>query len=57
MKNIIVISKKEFDELKLMIEDLKIFIEILGTQIHPEYETLSEYFDPYFTETELSQIF
>ena len=57
MKNVIVISKKEFDELKLMIEDLKIFIEILGTQIHPEYETLSEYFDPYFTETELSQIF
>ena len=53
----IVISKREFDELKLLVDDLKLFIEILGPKIQSECETLSEYFDPYFTETELSQIF
>ena len=57
MKNIIFISKDEFDELKLLVDELKLFIEILGPQIQTECDTLSEYFDPYSTEIELSQIF
>jgi hypothetical protein len=57
MQKMIVISKREFDELKLLVDDLKLFIEILGPQIQPECETLSEYFDPYSTETDLNQIF
>ena len=57
MKNIIFISKDEFDELKLLVDELKLFIEILGPQIQTECVTLSEYFDPYSTEIELSQIF
>jgi len=57
MQNIIVISKREFDELKLLVDDLKQFIEIIGENISLENDNLSEYFPPYPTEAELSQIF
>jgi len=47
MQNIIVISKREFDELKLLVDDLKQFIEIIGENISLENDNLSEYFPPY----------
>lgn len=57
MKNIIVISKREFDELKLLIDDLKRYIEIIEPKIPSKNDNLSEHFSPYLTEVELSQLF
>ena len=57
MKNLIVISKNEFEELKSLIDDLQCFLESLNPENHQEISTLFEQEDPYPTETELSQLF
>ena len=57
MKNLIVISKKEFEDLKSMVDDLQCFLESLNPENHQEISTLLEQVDPYPTEAELSQLF
>ena len=57
MKNLIVISKSEFEELKAMIDDLQCFLESLQPKYHQEICTFSEQQDPYPTEAKLSQLF
>ena len=57
MKNLIVISRNEFEELKSLIDDLQCFLESLNPENHQELSTLFEKEDPYPTEAELSQLF
>jgi hypothetical protein len=57
MKNLIVISKNEFEDLKSLVDDLQCYLESLQPKYQPEICTLPEQNDPYPTEAELSQLF
>jgi|GEM_PF-6424782 len=57
MKNLIVISKREFEDLKSMVDDLQCYLESLQPKYQPEIYTFPEQKDPYPTEAELSQLF
>ena len=57
MKNIIAISKNEFEELQAIIDDLQCFLESLLPKYQTEICTFPKQEDPCPTEAELSRLF
>ena len=57
MENQIVISKSEFEELKLLVDDLQCFLASIDPQCQQEISTLFEKDPTYPTQEELNNLF
>ena len=57
MENQIVISKSEFEELKLLVDDLQCFLSSIDPECQQEINTLFEKDPTYPTQEELNNLF